>query len=276
LVSPLRQKGEEFMNTSDLTRHKLMHAKLRLLEMHYQAGVGHIGGNLSSIDMLMAMYHNVLQPNDAFVLSKGHAAGALYVTLWSLGRLADEDLKTFHQDDTHLSAHPPASGLRDVLFATGSLGHGASLSCGLALARKLQGDPSRVYCLTSDGEWDEGSNWEALLFARQRALNNLTLIVDLNGLQGFGTTAEVADLGCLANKFREFDWDAEEIDGHDIEAITTSAVRRSPRPRAIIASTTKGHGVSFMSNRMEWHYLPLTKELFEQGLREIKAACNEG
>jgi transketolase len=260
------------MNADVLTSQTLVHAKLRLLQMHYRAGVGHIGGNLSAMDILMALHHNVLRPDDAFVLSKGHAAGALYVTLWSVGRLADDDLATFHQDDTLLSAHPPASGLRDVLFATGSLGHGPSLSCGLALARKLQGDPSRVYCLTSDGEWDEGSNWEALLFARQNSLDNLTLIVDSNGLQGFGTTAEVADLGSLAKKFCEFGWDVAEIDGHDIAAITASAVCRSSRPRAIIATTVKGHGVSFMANRMEWHYLPLTKELFEQGVREIEAA----
>jgi transketolase len=160
------------------------------------------------------------------------------------------------------------------LFATGSLGHGPSLCCGLALARKLRGDPGRVYCLTSDGEWDEGSNWEALIFARQKALDNLTLIIDLNGLQGFGTTAEVADLGSLARKFLEFGWDVDEVDGHDIQAITASAGRSSNRPRVIIASTVKGNGVSFMANRMEWHYLPLTKELFEQAVREIEAACN--
>lgn len=262
------------MGRSTLTAHDVVRAKVRLLQMHYQAGVGHIGGNLSAIDTLLGLYHDVLTPGDAFVLSKGHAAGALYVALWSLGRLTDEDLNTFHKDDTLLSAHPPASGLRDILFATGSLGHGPSLCCGLALARKLRGDPGRVYCLTSDGEWDEGSNWEALIFARQKALDNLTLIVDLNGLQGFGTTAEVADLGSLARKFLEFGWDVDEVDGHDIQAITASAGRSSNRPRVIIASTIKGNGVSFMANRMEWHYLPLTKELFEQAVREIEAACN--
>ena len=262
------------MGRSTLTAHDVVRAKVRLLQMHYQAGVGHIGGNLSAIDTLLGLYHDVLKPGDAFVLSKGHAAGALYVALWSLGRLTDEDLNTFHKDDTLLSAHPPASGLRDILFAAGSLGHGPSLCCGLALARKLRGDPGRVYCLTSDGEWDEGSNWEALIFARQKALDNLTMIIDLNGLQGFGTTAEVADLGSLARKFLEFGWDVDEVDGHDIQAITASAGRSSNRPRVIIASTVKGNGVSFMANRMEWHYLPLTKELFEQAVREIEAACN--
>lgn len=257
-----------------LTVQEAIRAKVRLLQMHYHAGVGHIGGNLSAIDIMLALYHNVLQPDDAFVLSKGHAAGALYVTLWSVGRLSDDDLKTFHKDNTLLSAHPPASGLPEILFATGSLGHGPSLSCGLALARKLRGDLSRVYCLTSDGEWDEGSNWEALIFARQQTLDNLTLIIDRNGLQGFGTTAEVADLGSLAQKFREFGWEVDEIDGHDIQAITAAAGRKARGPRAVIASTVKGNGVSFMANRMEWHYLPLTKELFEQGVREIRAVCH--
>lgn len=260
---------------SRVSRQDVARATLRLLRMHYQAGVGHIGGNLSALEILMAIYHNVLKPEDAFVLSKGHSAGALYVTLWSLGRLTEEELDSFHKDDTLLSAHPPASGLRDVLFATGSLGHGPSLCCGLALARQLRGEPSRVFCLTSDGEWNEGSNWEALVFAKQNSLSNLTFIVDRNGLQGFGSTDEVADLGSLAKKFDEFGCDVEEIDGHDLQAITTSARRQSGRPRAIIASTVKGNGVSFMANRMEWHYLPLTKELFEQAVLEIEAECND-
>jgi len=268
-TDPEKPMGHGALTTPQVTR-----AKARLLRMHFEAGVGHIGGNLSAIDILLGLHHLVLGPDDAFVLSKGHAAGALYVTLWSLGRLTDEDLTTFHRDATLLSAHPPASGLPDILFATGSLGHGVSLCCGLALARKLRGKPGRVYCLTSDGEWNEGSNWEALIFARQQALSNLTLIVDLNGLQGFGTTSEVADLGSLTRKFVEFGWDVDEIDGHDMHAITESARRTSDRPRAILASTTKGHGVSFMENRMEWHYLPMTQELFEQAVREIEAACH--
>lgn len=256
-----------------LSARDVMRAKIRLLRMHHTAGVGHIGGNLSALDILMALHHDVLGPDDAFVLSKGHAAGALYVTLWSLGRLTDHELDSFHQDGTLLPAHPPAAGLPDIPFATGSLGHGLSLSCGLALARRLRGHCGDVYCLTSDGEWNEGSNWEALVFARQHGLDNLMVIVDANGLQGFGTTAEVADLGSLARKFREFGWAVEEIDGHDLGAIVGATRRRSDRPRAVIATTIKGHGVSFMENRMEWHYLPLSQALYEQGVREIEAAC---
>src|SRR5947209_15455709 len=125
-------------------------SRLRLLQMHFDSGVGHIGGNLSALDLLLGLYHDVLRPGDQFVLSKGHAAGALYVTLWTLGRLTDDDLKQFHRDGTLLSGHPPAHGIEDILFATGSLGHGVSLAAGLALAKQLRGEPGRVFCLTSD------------------------------------------------------------------------------------------------------------------------------
>ena len=194
-------------------------AKLRLLQMHFQSKVGHIGGNLSCLDLMLYLYHHVLEPGDDFVLSKGHAAGALYVSLWTLGHLCDEDLLTFHRDGTRLSGHPPSAGISDNLFATGSLGHGLSLASGLALAKKLRGTTGRTYCLMSDGEWNEGSCWEALIFARHNHLDNLTFIVDLNGLQGFGATRDVADLDSLAAKFRAFHVPTQEIDGHDLADI---------------------------------------------------------
>jgi transketolase len=239
--------------------------------MHYEAGVGHIGGNLSALDILLSLYHEVMGPDDQFVLSKGHAAGALYVTLWSLGRLSDEDLKTFHQDRTRLPGHPPTRGVRDVLFATGSLGHGLSLAAGLALGKQLRGEPGRVFCLTSDGEWNEGSNWEALIFARHQELSNLTFIVDHNGLQGFGTTAEVADLFPLTDKFRAFRVPTLEIDGHDPAALKAALSSQVKLPTAIVAETRKGCGVSYMEDRMEWHYLPMTAQQYEQARDEVAA-----
>ena len=166
--------------------------------MHYESHVGHIGGNLSALDILMCLYHTVMGPRDAFVLSKGHAVGALYATLWSLGRLTDEELEQFQRDGTRFSGHPPPAGVPGILFATGSLGHGQSLAAGLALARQLRGEEGRVFCLMSDGEWNEGSCWETIIFAHQRKLCNLVLVVDANGLQAFGTTKEVADLEPLA------------------------------------------------------------------------------
>jgi transketolase len=246
----------------------LRRGRLRLLEMHHAAGVGHIGGNLSSLDVMLTLHHRVLGLDDRFVLSKGHAAGALYVTLWSKGVLTDADLARFHKDGTKLSGHPPALGIPGVAFATGSLGHGLGLAAGLALGKKLKGEAGRVFCLTSDGEWNEGSTWEALIFSKHQQLSNLTIIIDLNGLQGMGTTRDVADLGSLAEKLGVFGFTVLEIDGHDPAAIE-AALATGSGPLAIVARTIKGRGVSFMENRVEWHYLPMTAEQYQQAIAEL-------
>ena len=245
-------------------------AKIRLLRMHYESRVGHIGGNLSSLDILMFLHHKLLKADDIFILSKGHAAGALYVTLWSKGCLTDQDLQKFHKDGTKLSGHPPPNWIPEIKFATGSLGHGLSLSMGVALGKKLKIKTGKVYCLLSDGELNEGSNWEALIFCVHHRLDNTVIIVDSNGLQGFGTTKEVADLGSLAEKFRVFGFSTEEINGNDFKEIERALKSNSEGPKVIIAHTKKGHGVSFMENRMEWHYLPLTEEQYLQALRELE------
>jgi transketolase len=256
-----------------MTRELLLRAKQRLLQMHYESGVGHIGGNLSCLDILMTLYHEVLQAKDAFVLSKGHAAGAVYVTLWSVGALSDDDLRSFHKDGTRLSGHPPLRGIPEILFATGSLGHGLSLSCGLALARKLKQEPGHVFCLMSDGEWNEGSNWEALIFLKHHRLDNLTLIVDLNGLQGMGPTRDIADLAPLAAKFRVFGLPTVEVDGHDCASLEAALRQRDSDPIAIVANTIKGKGVSFMENRFEWHYFPIGEEQYRQAILELDKEC---
>jgi len=248
-------------------------AKLRLLQMHYESGVGHLGGNLSALDILLCLYHFILRRDDLFVLSKGHGAGALYVALWSTGALTDDDLQQFHKDGTRLSGHPPAVGIPEIVFATGSLGHGLGLACGLALGKKLKGEPGRVFCLTSDGEWNEGSCWESLIFLTHHRLDNLILIVDCNGLQGFGTTREVANLEPLIEKFRAFGIDALEIDGHAMENLHAAVAECHSGPLAIVARTVKGCGVSFMENQMEWHYLPLNAQQYEQARNEVQQAC---
>jgi transketolase len=247
----------------------MQRAKLRLLEMHYQSKVGHIGGNLSALEMLISLYHFRLGPEDNFVLSKGHSAGALYVTLWTKGLLSDEDLRMFHGEGTRLSGHPPLRGIPNIDFATGSLGHGLSLAAGLALGKKLRGEPGRVFCLTSDGEWNEGSCWEALIFIIHHQLDNLTFLVDLNGMQGFGSTHEVANLDSLSEKFRAFQMPTVEIDGHNVDSICSALAARQG-PLAVVARTTKGSGVSFMENQMSWHYLPMTEEQYQQAVREVK------
>jgi transketolase len=269
---PIFGFANDSLMKSELGPNLLLSAKLRLLRMHFEAGVGHIGGNLSSIDILMCLYHQTLGPDDAFVLSKGHAAGALYVTLWSTGALTDADLETFHRDASRLSGHPPCSGISGILFATGSLGHGPSLASGIALAKQLKGEPGRVFCLTSDGEWNEGSCWEALIFAKHHGLSNVTLIVDLNGLQGFGSTKEVADLDSLAEKFRTFGWHVREVDGHDVVALNSALAQCANigGPSVIVATTVKGKGVSFMEGRMDSHYLPMDRAQYEQAIREVE------
>ena len=244
-------------------------AKARLLRMHFESGVGHIGGNLSCLDLVMYLHHELLSKDDVFILSKGHAAGALYIALWSLGRLSEEDLKSFHKDGTKLPGHPPPRWLPEIRFATGSLGHGLPLAAGIALGKQLKGDPGRVFCLLSDGEWNEGSTWEGLIFAAHRKLDRLTLVVDLNGLQGFGATKEVADLGSLEEKLRAFGVPARTIDGHDLGAIAEALSSPEGCPRAVIARTKKGRGVSFMEGKLEWHYLPMTEAQYRQALEEI-------
>jgi transketolase len=247
----------------------LRKARLRLLKMHFESGVGHIGGNLSSLEMLLTLHHRVMGADDQFILSKGHAAGALYITLWSLGRLTEEQLITFHKDHTKLGGHPVPHAIPDIPFAIGSLGHGLGLAAGLALGKKLRGQPGRVFCLMSDGEWNEGSNWESLTFIAHRNLREVILLVDLNRLQGFGSTVEVANLGSLASKLREFGFEVREVDGHDTDAIEQGLKQpTSDRPMALLARTIKGHGVSFMENKMEWHYLSMTAEQYQMAVEE--------
>ncbi len=254
-----------------LLRELIRNAKLRLLRMHFEARVGHIGGNLSALEMLMTLYHRVLAPDDLFVLSKGHSAGALYTTLWSVGKLREDDLVQFHQEGTSLSGHPPATGIPDVIFATGSLGHGLGLAAGLALGKRLKGAPGRVFCLLSDGEWNEGSTWESLIFAAHQRLDSLTLMIDLNGLQGFGSTREVADLGSLQEKLESFGLDVEGVDGHDALSLERALLQppTGGRPRALVARSIKGHGVSFMERKMEWHYHPMAAEQYAKAVREV-------
>lgn len=258
--------------THSLTAAQVLAARKRLLQMHFDSGVGHIGGNLSALDAMLVVFHEFLRDDDRFVLSKGHAAGALYTTLWSKGRLQDDDLKLFHRDNTLLAGHPPAKGIADIRFATGSLGHGLSLASGLALGARIKGDPARVVCLTSDGEWQEGSTWEALIFACHHALTNLTVLVDHNNLQGFGNTTDVASMAPLWERLRGFAVDIDVIDGHDLAAIRAALAKPNQRLRIIVLRTVKGRGVSFMENRMEWHYLPLSPEQYRSAIAELDAS----
>jgi transketolase len=249
-----------------LSPEDVIRAKRQLLEMHYRNRIGHLGGNLSALDAMLLLHHELMGQRDRFILSKGHSAGAYYITLWSLGLITETELTTFHQDGTRLSGHPPAQGIPQILFSTGSLGHGLSLAAGLALAARLKGETRRVFCLTSDGEWQEGSTLEALIFICHHNLSNLTILVDHNGLQGFGTTAEVASMDPLDAKLSGFEIDLRRCDGHDLQALRDTLTPMSNRPVAVIMDTRKGHGVPDFEGRMESHYLPPTEPQYQAAM----------
>ena len=232
---------------------------MRLLQLHFEANCGHVGGNFSCIEALMTLHHRVMAPDDRFVLSKGHSAGALYATLWSLGRLSDAELQTFTRDDSLLPGHPSGRGIPGLMFSTGSLGHGPSLAAGLAVAARHRGASHQIFCLCSDGEWQEGSCWEALTFAVHRRLANLTLLVDQNGLQGFGRTADVISCDDLTARISAFGADVRRVDGHDSDAIVKAlAEAAADVPRVLILDTVKGRGLHF-ADSLESHYLPLSE-----------------
>ncbi len=245
-------------------------ARRRLIEMHFSTSTGHLGGNLSCIDAMMVVHHEAMGGNDRFVLSKGHSAGALYVTLWSLGRLSDEDLNSFHQDGTLLGGHPPPRGIPDIMFGTGSLGHGLSLAAGLALAARLQRTGRRIFCLTSDGEWQEGSTLEAAIFATHHRLENLVILVDNNGLQGFGSTADVSSMFPLRHRLSGLDFEFRECDGHDLASLREALAPAATKPVMVILNTIKGHGLPEVAGKLESHYLPLTPAQFANAMASFK------
>ncbi len=243
-----------------------------------RAHVGHIGSALSIADILTALYGGALRianpddpERDRFVLSKGHAALALYAALHLRGWLSQTDLDSYCGDGTLLGVHPERE-LRGVDFSTGSLGQGMSLATGAALAARLQGSERRSFCVVSDAECDEGILWEAVMFAAHHRLANLIAIVDVNGQQALGYTRDVLDLAPLAQRWRAFGWDTHEVDGHDAAGMAALIDRldtHSGPPHVLIARTTFGKGVSFMENQIKWHYLPMTDEQFREAWQEI-------
>lgn len=250
--------------------------RLIIIEQSKRAHVGHIGSALSVADIIAALYGRVLRigtpddpDRDRFVLSKGHAALALYAALTLRGLLPREQLNTFCADDSLLGVHPERD-LPGVDFSSGSLGHGLSYGAGAALAARLQFSSRRVFVLMSDAECNEGSTWEAAMFAAHHRLGNLTAIIDLNGQQALGYTKDVCNIPNMAERWRAFGWDADEIDGHDVEAMAERMAQHGgERPQMLVARTTFGKGVSFMQNQVKWHYLPMTDGEYQQALTEV-------
>ena len=269
-----------------------------ILQMAKRAGVGHIGSALSIADIIAALYGDVLRivhpddPNrDRFVLSKGHAAMALYAALYLKRWLTKETLETYCMDPvtseskedsarhsplcTHhcLGVHPEHT-FSGVDFSTGSLGHGLAIGTGAALAARIEGCSRRVFALISDAECNEGSIWESVMLAAHHRLANLIAIIDLNSQQAFGYADEVLNLSPMREKWEAFGWDVHEVDGHNITEIseTIQNLNTIPdSPHVLIARTTFGKGVSYMENRIKWHYMPMSDAEYQQAVKAVES-----
>jgi len=241
--------------------------------MHFKANSGHIGCSLSCIDIIITILKFAKDPDDTFILSKGHAASALYTALNDVGEISNEEIDTFYKNATTLPAHPAPLKFSGIPFATGSLGHGFPIATGIAKAQKLKSKEHTSFVLMSDGETNEGTTWEAAHFAVANKLDNLIVIIDKNGLQGFGDTQKI--LGDTASKiiWENIGFETIEIDGHDIAGIQKNIhslkKNKNGKPKLIIANTVKGKGVGYMENQMEWHYLPMNETQYNQALEDI-------
>jgi len=256
-------------------------ARLRcdILEMIHTSGSGHPGGSLSVVEILMALYYNMAkidpknprwEERDRIVLSKGHAAPALYAILADLGYFPKEDLRAFRQLQSHLQGHPDMHKTPGVDMSTGSLGQGVAVAGGLALAAKKKGAPYQVYAVIGDGEAQEGIVWEAAMSASHYKLDNLTVLLDHNGLQIDGTNDEVMSIGDIVAKYESFGFHCQTVDGHDIEALVQALnTPVSGQPKFIRCVTNKGRGVSFMCDRFGWHGKAPNAEEYETAIKEL-------
>lgn len=254
------------------------------MEMVFRAASGHIGGSFSAMDILTELYFEEMRIDpaaprapgrDRFVLSKGHCTPALYSILALRGYFPEKDLELFRSIKGHMSGHPDMAHVPGVDMSTGSLGQGISAAVGMAIAGKLDGAPYRVYALLGDGEVEEGEVWEAAMSAAKYGLDNLCAIVDVNGLQIDGRTADVMPSEPLDRKFAAFNWHVITVDGHDFDALRAAfaqARQNAGAPTAILAKTVKGKGVSFMENDPGWHGKAPNAEQYEKAVAELDAA----
>ena len=267
------------MDTVALIRQNALWMRRRAFAMVHQAQLGHPGGDFSAIDIMATLYFGILnhdpdRPNwsdrDRFIMSKGHATGALYTVLAKAGFFPEALLDTYMQPRSRLNGHPNRQYLPGVETNTGPLGHGLPVGLGVAIAGQITGASYRTFVLTGDGELQEGSNWESAMTAGHRRLENLTVIVDRNRLQQGAGTEETNSLDPLDDRFRAFGWQVEMLDGHDIPALLT-ALKTPPmgKPRCFIANTVKGKGVSFMEGKANWHHGVPNAEQFAQAMKEL-------
>lgn len=262
-------------------------ARMGVIEGIYNAKAGHPGGSLSICDLLSYLYNSEMNIDpknpkidlrDRLVLSKGHAAPALYATLAYKGYFPVDDLKTLRKSNSYLQGHPNMDKIPGIDMSTGSLGQGVSAAVGMALGAKLDGKDFRVYTILGDGEIEEGQVWEAAMFAGNKNLDNLTAFVDFNGLQIDGSVEEVNSPYPIADKFKAFNWNVIEIDGHNLEEIENAvenAKSTKGKPTCIVMKTIKGKGVSFMENQVGWHGSAPNEEQYNQAMSELKAKLAE-
>ena len=256
--------------------------RIHALKMANSGGGSHIGSALSIADILAVLYTKILhldpknptlEQRDRFVLSKGHAGAALYATLAETGFFPVSKLATHYQDGSDLCGHVSHKGIPGVEVSTGSLGHGLSLATGMALAAKIDQKKHRIFTLLSDGECDEGSTWEAVLFAAHHHLDNLSAIIDYNKIQSLDTVADTLELEPFADKWRSFGWQVQEIDGHNhqqLQSELASVPLETGSPSVIICHTVKGKGVSFMENTVLWHYRIPKGDEYAAALQELE------
>lgn len=256
--------------------------RINILNMHMKSCSSHIASSLSIVDLLTVLYFRILdiepkdplnKNRDIFILSKGHAVSALYAILAERGFLQPKFLESYCVDGGQLHGHATRGLIPGVEVSTGSLGHGLSIGIGMAQAARYDKRNSKVFVLMGDGELNEGSVWEAALFAGHHKLDNMAAIVDYNKLQAFGFTKNIIELEPLAQKWRDFKWEVIETDGHDLKQIE-NVFKELPfgkgKPILVIAHTIKGKGVSFMENRLEWHYKSPSKEQAEEAIKKLK------
>jgi len=268
-------------DVSNDARQLAQRIRIHALRMTSSGGGSHIGAIFSSADILAVLYAGVLHVDpkdprlpsrDRFILSKGHAGAGLYAALAERGFFPVDRLQSHYQNDSELCGHV-SHKLPGVDLSTGSLGHGLSVAAGMAYGAKLDGKSHRVFCLLSDGECDEGSTWEAILFAAHHGLDNLVAIVDFNRIQGLAPISDVIGLSPFADKWTAFGWKVHEVDGHSPEALTEafSAIPFRPgQPSCLLAHTIKGKGVSFMENTVLWHYRVPQGAEFADALAELE------
>lgn len=258
----------------------------RSVQMVFEARQGHPGGDMSAIDVLATLYFGVMRydpvkPNDPardrFIMSKGHCTGALYTALAGAGFFPEEELSTYLQPNSRLNGHPNRTYLPGVETNTGPLGHGLPVAVGVAVAGQIDGTDFRTFVLTGDGELQEGSVWEAAMFAGHRKLDKLTVVVDRNRLQQGARTEDTNALEPLADKWRAFGWDVAEIAGHDHAALLAALeARGAGKPRCFIANTFKGYGISYMHDQASWHHGVPNAEQYAQALSELELPDEEG